>query len=320
MASAFPSRTLPRQVRYLIPSVLLIVLLAAAPGARADIILNWNLITATTLAAAKAGTGLAHSRVYAMVHGAMFDAVNDIDRGYHPYVTGLEAAPGASPDAAAAVAAHTVLMELYPQQQAMLDAALGASLAEVQGGQTKTDGVALGKAAAEKMLALRRNDRMSEKASYVQKSGTGVFQLPSNANPIGTHWGVVMPFTIKNIQDFRFPGPPPLTSARYAQDFNEVKAVGSKNSTQRTAEQAVIAMLWEPTSPITYNAMLRGMPELKQKSTVDQARVFALMNMAASDAFIVGWGAKYQFLSWRPETAIRNADSDDNAATSADAA
>ena len=110
-----------------------------------------------------------------------------------------------------------------------------------------------------------------------------------------------------------------MTSARYAQEFNEVKAVGAKNSTKRTAEQAAIAMLWQPTSPITYNAMLRAMPELKQKSIVEQARVFALLNMAASDAFIVGWRDKYLFLFWRPETAIRNADSDGNDATSADA-
>jgi hypothetical protein len=114
--------------------------------------------------------------------------------------------------------------------------------------------------------------------------------------------------------------PPPLTSARYAEDFNEVKAMGAKNSVQRTAEQTAIATLWEPTSPLTYNAMLRAMPELKQRSIVEQARVFALMNMAGSDALIVGWGAKYLILFWRPDTAIRNAESDGNDATSADPA
>jgi hypothetical protein len=103
--------------------VLLIGLFAALPGAHADTIAEWNLITAGTLQAAKAGTGLAHSRVYAMVHGAMFDAVNAIERRYHPYAAGLEAASGASPDAAAAVAAHMVLVELYPPHQATLDAA-----------------------------------------------------------------------------------------------------------------------------------------------------------------------------------------------------
>ena len=224
-----------------------------------------------------------------------------------------------APDAAAAVAAHTVLVELYPQQKDTLDAALAASLAKVQDGQAKADGIALGKAAAEKMLALRRNDKMSEKASFAPKSGPGAFQLPANANPIGPHWGSVTPFMLKSIEDFRLPGPPPLTSARYAEEFNEVKAVGAKNSTLRTAEQTAIALLWQPTSPITYNAMLRVMPELKQKSIVEQARVFALLNMAASDAFIVGWRDKYLFLFWRPETAIRNADSDGNDATSADA-
>jgi len=321
MASRYPARMLLKQHGSTWPttSVLLIGLLAAMSAARADTIPDWNLITANALQTAKAGTGLAHSRVYAMVHGAMFDAVNAVDRRYQPYAADLKAPHGACPDAAAAVAAHAVLMELFPRQQGALDAALAESLARVQDGQPKVDGMALGRAAAEKMLALRRNDRMSEQASFASKRGPGQFQLPADASPIGPHWGSVTPFTLKSVEHFRFPGPPPLTSARYAQEFDEVKALGAKNSTQRTAEQTAIALLWQPTSPITYNAMLRAMPELKQKSLVEQARVFALMNMAASDAFIVGWREKYQSLFWRPETAIHNAESDGNDATSADA-
>ena len=321
MISALSSWRLSGQIAsgWLTSSVLLVGLLTALPGAHADTIPDWNLITAKALQTAKAGTGLAHSRVYAMVHGAMFDAVNAIDRRYQSYAADLEAPPGAAQDAAAAVAAHMVLMDLYPQQKDTFDAALAASLGKVQDGQAKADGVALGKAAAEKMLALRSNDKMSEKASFAPKSGPGVFQLPPNAHPIGSHWASVTPFVLKSIEDFRLPGPPPLASARYAEEFNEVKAVGAKNSTLRTAEQTAIALLWQPTSPITYNAMLRVMPELKQKSIVEQAQVFALLNMAASDAFIVGWRDKYLFLFWRPETAIRNADGDGNDATSADA-
>ena len=319
MAGASPFWTLRRRLgKLLISPVLVVGLLAAVPGARADAIPDWNAITATVLATAKAGTGLAHSRVYAMVHGAMFDAVNAVDRRYQPYAADLKAALGASPDAAAAVAAYAILAELYPQQQATLDATIAASLAKVPDGQAKADGVMLGKAAAERMLALRRNDRMGEKADYVPRSGPGAFLLPGNASPVGANWGAVTPFALKSVEDFRLPGPPPLTSARYAQDFNEVKAVGGKNSSQRTAEQTAIAMLWEPTSPITYNAMLRAMPELRQKGLVEQAWVFAMMNMAGSDALIVGWRAKYEILFWRPETAIRNADSDGNDATSAD--
>ena len=298
---------------------LALVLFGGLPAAHADTIPDWNLITAKTLQTAKAGSGLNQSRVYAIVHGAMFDAVNAVDRRYQVYAADLKAAPGASQEAAAAVAAHAVLVELYPQQKETLDAALAASLAKVQDGPAKAGGVALGKAAAEKMLTLRRNDKMSEKVSYAPKTGPGAFQLPANANPIGLQWGSVTPFTIKSIEDFRFPGPPPLTSARYAQDFNEVKAIGAKNSALRTPEQTAIATLWEPTSPLTYNAALRAMPELKQKSIVEQARVFALLNMAGSDAMIVGWRIKYLLLFWRPETAIRNADSDGNDATTADA-
>ena len=321
MTSAFSPWRPRRQVAsgWLTSSVLFIGLLTAVPCANADTIPDWNLVTANALQTAKASTGLAHSRVYAMVHGAMFDAVNAIDRRYQSYAADLNAPLGACPETAAAVAAHTVLVDLYPLQKDTFDAALASSLAKVPDGQAKADGAALGKAAGEKMLAQRRNDRMSEKASFAPKSGPGAFQLPANANPIGPHWGSVTPFVLKRIEDFHLPGPPPMTSARYAEEFNEVKAVGAKNSTIRAPEQAAIALLWQPTSPITYNAMLRAMPELKQKSIVEQARVFAMLNMAASDAFIVGWRDKYLFLFWRPETAIRNADSDGNAATSADA-
>jgi len=321
MVSKHPARTVleRRPCCWLTSSVLLIGLVAALPNARADTVPEWNLITANALQTANAGTGLAHSRIYAMVHGAMFDAINAIDRRYQPYAADLKASPGASPDVAAAVAAHAVLMDLYPEQQATLDAALAASLSRVQDARAQADGVALGEAAAETMLALRRNDRMIDKALFSTKSGPGQFQLPASASPIGPHWGSVAPFTLESTEDFRFPGPPPLTSVRYAREFNEVKAVGAKNSTLRTAEQTALALLWKPTSPITYNAMLRAMPELMEKSSVEQARVFALMNMAASDAFIVGWRDKFRFLFWRPETAIRNADSDGNDATSSDA-
>ena len=301
-------------------SVLLVGLLTAASVARADTIPEWNQITANTLQAGKAGTALAQSRVYAMVHGAMFDAVNAIDRRYHSYAADLRADSSASQHAAAAAAAHAVLADLYPMQRQALDASLAATLATVQDGPAKTAGTTLGKAAAENMLVLRRNDRMDDKAAYAPRSGLGAWQPPATAEPIGTHWGSVTPFTLKRVQDFEFPGPPPLTSARYAQDFNEVKAVGAKNSKQRTAEQTAIAILWEPTSPLTYNAALRAMPELKRKDIVEQARLFALMNMAGSDALIVGWAAKYRILFWRPETAIRNAGTVRNHETSADPA
>lgn len=296
-----------RSGRWLMSSMLVIGSLGAMPVAHADTIPEWNLIVAQTLATAKAGTGLAHSRVYAMVHGAMFDAVNAIDRRYNAFAVDLEAPAAASADAAAAVAAHAVLMELYPRHQGTLDAARAATLARIKDGPAKADGMGLGLAAAKAMLARRRDDAMGDKVPYVQGNGPGVFQLPANADPIGAHWGAVRSFTLKNIQEFRFPGPPPLTSDRYARDLDEVRRLGAKNSTQRTAEQTAIAQLWEPTSPITYNAILRAMPELRKKSPVEQAYAFALMNMAGSDALIVGWRAKYQFSFWRPETAIRSA-------------
>ena len=287
MARAFPTRTLPKTRRgwWLTASVWVLGCLSAFPRASADTIPAWNLLTAQTLQTATAGGGLNQSWVYAMVHGAMFDAVNAIDRRYHAYAADLKAGPGLSQDAAAAAAAHAMLAALHPQQTETVDAALAAALATVQDGPAKADGVALGKAAAEHMLARRRNDSMCSQTSYIPKNG-----------------------------------PPALTSARYAQDFNEVKAVGAKHSTQRTAEQTAIATLREPPGTLSYNAALRALPALTQKSLVEQARVFALLNMAGSDALIVGWRAQYLHLFWRPETAIRHADSDGNEATSPDTA
>src|SRR5262245_29594137 len=167
----------PRQQKsgWLASSVFLVGLLSIAPAANGDTVADWNGVTANALEIARAGTGLAHSRVYAMVHGAMFDAVNAIDRRYAHYAADLGASRGASQDTAAAVAAHTVLAELYPSQRAMFDAVLAASLAKIQHGPARTDGTSIGKAAAEKMLALRRNDKMNDEPSYTPKSGPGAF-------------------------------------------------------------------------------------------------------------------------------------------------
>ena len=181
MISALSSWRLSGQIAsgWLTSSVLLVGLLTALPGAHADTIPDWNLITAKALQTAKAGTGLAHSRVYAMVHGAMFDAANAIDRRYQSYAADLEAPPGAAQDAAAAVAAHMVLRTLTSTTNSTFDAALAASLGKVQDGQAKADGVALGKAAAEEYAraAQQRQDEARRPPSH-QKAAPAYFSCP----------------------------------------------------------------------------------------------------------------------------------------------
>ena len=293
MTSTF-SLGAPRQMAsgWLTSSVLLIGLLAAVPGAHADTIPDWNLITAKALQTAKAGTGLAHSRVYAMVHGAMFDAVNAIDRRYHSYAADLEAAAGASPDAAAAVAAHTVLVDLYPLQKATLRRRAGGIVGQDPGrsGQGRWRGARQGGGREDARAAPQRQDEREGLLSH-RKAARAYSSCPRTRVRSARTGDRLRRSRSRTYRTSASRARHRWRASATLEEFNEVKAVGAKNSTQRTAEQTAIALLWQPTSPITYNAMLRAMPELKQKSIVEQARVFALLNMAASDALHCRAGA-----------------------------
>ena len=284
------------------------LLFSTAYAAHADVVTDWNqtAIRATEIASSPPPL---QSRVMAMVHAAIFDAVNGIEHKYSPYAVDVSAASGASADAAAAAAAHGVLERLYPPQKAITDAALAASLTRIPEGSARTDGLRLGQEIAAQVFALRKDDGSAAQQPYTFSTGGGVYQAtpPMNANPVLPHWGNVKPFMMANPKQFAFAGPPDPSSPAFAKDFNEVKRLGSRNSTERTTEETAIAIHWAGSEVPPLNAVARSVAAAKGLTPVENARLFALLNMAMADSLIAGFEAKYAFNSWRPVTAIRNA-------------
>ena len=297
------------------------IVLGTAPGARADAVTDWNqtAIRATEIARAPVPV---QTRVMSIVHAAIFDAVNAIDRKYTAYAVDVRAAPGASSEAAAAAAAHGILERIYPPQKPITDAALASSLSPIPDGPAKAEGIRVGQEVAAKLFDLRKDDGSGAQQSYAFGSGAGVYQAtpPMNANPMLPQWRTVKPFVITGVKQFAFAGPPVPNTAAFAKDFDEVKRLGSKASAERTSEQTAIAIHWAGSEVPPLNAVARVAAAAKGLNLVDTARLFALLNMTMADALIAGFEAKYAFNYWRPVTAIRNAGLASNAAISADPA
>ena len=288
-------------------------------AAHADVVTDWNM-TAIRAAQAAGQPNPMFARNLAMVHAAIYDAVNAIERRYTPYAIDIKAAPGASIDAAAAAAAYGVLTKLYWTQTPAFDVALDGSLAVIPDGPARAEGMAVGQEVAEKLMALRKNDRSNATVTYTPKSDPGVYQLtlPAFAPAVLPHWGGVTPFLLKSADQFPLAGPPALNSAAFANDLNEVQTLGAKKSSTRTRDQTEAARLWIASPPVTDNDAARQLSTYKGLSVMENARLFALLNMAGADGYIACWEAKYRYLYWRPLTAIRNADSAGNSAITAD--
>lgn len=284
------------------------VVLAAALPARADVVTDWNQTAIRTTEIASAPVP-AQTRAMAIVHAAIFDAANAIERKYAVYAVNVSASAGASAEAATAAAAHGVLERLYPQQKAIIDAALAASLTRIPEGTARASGLKLGQEVAAQMFALRKDDGSAATQSYAFGTGGGVYQAtpPMNASPILPHWRNLKPFVITSAKQFAFAGPPAPDSAAFAKDFNEVKRLGSRVTAERTTEQTAIAIHWAGSEVPPLNAVARAAAAAKGLSLVDNARFFALLNMAMADSLIAGFEAKYAINYWRPVTAIRNA-------------
>jgi hypothetical protein len=251
-----------------------------------------------------------------MVHIAMFEALNSIEPRYTPYRMRLATETSTSREVAAAVSAHYILVRVYPDQAKDLDKALEASLATVTDEQVRLGGVRLGEAAARLIFDERLADGADAPNSYRPFTVAGKY-VPT-VFPVMSSWGAVRPFALKSGNQFR-PGPPyALTSTQWAKDYAEVKKMGAKTGSARTAEQTEIARFWELVGPATYNPVARQLSAAKGLDVVDNARLFALFSIAAADAAIAIFDAKYKYNFWRPVTAIRNGDIDGNNATERD--
>jgi hypothetical protein len=309
--------------RFILAAVASVAALAAPAVAHADAVTQWNLNASSALMVT-AGQGPQLSVPHmAMVHGAVYDAVNAIDGGHEGYLlTSRVATPFDSKEAAAATAAYLVLLNLVPAQKATLDGQYAASLAPIPDGTAKTRGIAVGGAAAAAMIAARTDD--GRFGAYRFPVGTGAGQwrpvLPAFVNDPFAWLKDVKPFLIKSGTQFGSDGPAPLESKKYAREFNEVKSLGSATSTTRTADQTLAARYWAENPPATWSRIFRTLSAQQAVSLVDNARLYAMLYMSAADALITVWNDKAEYLFWRPITAIREADTDGNPDTVADPA
>ena len=310
-------------------SVLIMLISPAGGWAQdADVIGEWNRILQATIITPGALPGTVFfSRPYALMHAAIFDAVNSIDRSYTPLGVEVDASPGASRGAAAAQAAHDVLSALFPAQRTTFSTALNATLARFPGDAGR-EGARIGAEAARRWLELRAADGWTRTPpDYLLPSLPGYYQVtpPQNAAVTFSHYPDVQPFVVGNGRQFLVEPPPSLTSAHYAADFNEVKAIGSATSLTRTAEQTTIAQLWARVGTATaldaiWNTVARDIAQSRGVSSLETARLFALMNLAIHDSLLTSFTGKFLYGLWRPVTAIRAADLDGNSATERDAA
>ena len=307
--------------------VALQVLPASATGQDTNpaVVIEWNEIALST---APASAGPMVVRYYTIMHIAMFDAVNSIERRYTPFLSDVAASSGASSEAAAAQAAHDVLVALIPGAgpKATFDAALNARLATIPKGRA-AQGVAIGKAAAARVLEWRANDGIfitTSPPSYVLPLIPGLWQ-PAPTGPAFTHLPNATPFTMDSITQFAVPRHPELDSARYAADYEEVRLIGSVNSGTRTATQTETAKLWAALDITTTNLMrvwnnvVRDMTLSRNLSLLDSARLYAFVNATINDSLLNTFTGKFSYGLWRPRTAIRRGDEDFNAGTVQDA-
>jgi hypothetical protein len=287
-------------------------------------VVQWNRTLLVLVRTPGAQPATIHpTRSFALMHAAIYDAVNAIDGTHRPYVGDLPTVSvSASQDAAAAAAAHAVLAALYPTFQAMLDAQLQQSLAPIPEGADKAEGSRLGQTVAEQLVALRSDDgAQAPPLPYVFGTAPGAYQsTPPNfpPQPQFTHWAHVTPFALARATQFR-PGPPPaLTSEAYSDAFNEVQALGIVNSPAASADQALTGRFWNGAIQNYWNEITQTAAVQQSLTTAQSARLFALLNLALADGVIAFYDAKYTYNVWRPVTAIRAAETDENPETVAD--
>ena len=288
----------------------------AGPLAHADVVTDWSTTAGEIASAGKLPPGGAY-RAVAVVQTAVYDAVNAITKRYPPAHGSLQAAPGASVEAAVAAANRATLSALVPVQQATIDKAYQAAVAPLPEGPAKTAGIAVGEQAATAILALCAGDGFDTPESYRPHTTPGVY-VPT-VLPDLAHWPGRKPWLLASADQFP-PGPPPsLSSAVWARDYNEIKALGAKQSTQRTAEQTAIARFWEARVPTIYLPVVLSVATAPGREPTQNARLLAVATQAMDDALIAVADAKYHYNFWRPITAIRNGDLDGNDATEREA-
>ena len=298
-----------------------LIALSFSASARADTVTDWNTHAVNALVGTAAQSPTVSTIHLAMVHGAVYDAVTSIDGRYEPYLVRVRSRDWYSQDAAAATAAYRVLLALVPAQQPTLGPLYDAALAAIPASDAKQGGIRTGEIAAAAMLADRNGDGRGGAYRFPAPTAPRVGEwrpvLPALGNDPGAWVKDVRPFLIRDPAPYAEAAPYPLTSRAYARDFEEVKAIGSLNSTTRTADQTDQARFWmEGPQPWTRAARQLALDRGLRKS--ESARMFAMLYMTGADAAIATWTGKARWLFWRPISAVREAAADGNDRTTAD--
>ncbi len=290
------------------------------PGISNKVILDWNKTTFDALESPNYLNTLTASRLSAMVHIAQYDALNAIVPVYEKY-SNITSDASAHPVAAAAIAAHTVLVHHVPEKKALLDIQLAKAIDSIANSTTKQKGIALGLQAGNAIIGLRSTDGAFQNpiAAIAPSTVPGVYQaVPPFDFVFAPFWATMKPFGLQNPQQFRSVPHVAITSTAYEKDFTEVKTFGDKNSTVRTADQTFYAKFWYEYSEIGWNRIALIAANTENKDLLTTARLFAMLNMSLADSYTAGWDAKFYYDFWRPYTAIRAAATDGNAQTIAD--
>lgn len=315
-------------IKYMLAALLIAVLAVtiASPAAPAraapagpQSVIAWNAIMIRTVITNGQQSPPASSVYGAYAQAAVYNAVVAIEGGYEPYKSDLARNPTASVDAAVATAAHDVLVHFFPAQQAALDSDYATSLAAISNGASKDAGIALGAAAADEIIALRSGDGLNANIGFTMPApAPGVWQLPTGVNPLVPWMSKLEPFMLESPDQFR-PGPPTdLSSAEWAEDYNETRVYGHRDSTVRTSEQTTIARFWSSVPLTQYNQAYQQIATGRGLGALEAARLMAMGNMVAADALIGCFDAKYHYLFWRPAFAIPQGDNDGNPDTAGD--
>lgn len=294
---------------------LFVFLVAHTVAVKADAVTDWNKQAGDVVVAAGIGP-LPAERALAIVHAAVYEAVNAITQRYPVSDLKLDSAPNASVEAAIAAANRIALMQLVPNQKAEIDKVYQAAIAAVGNEEARKAGIAVGEQAAQQILTMRVNDGATDQETYRPVTNAGVY-IPT-VIPEAPQWITRKPWLMTNAAQFRPAPPPQLNSERWVRDFNEVKALGRYDSQKRTAEQTEIARFWEEVMPPIYHGIVRSVATQPGREITQNARLFAAVTQASDDALIAVFDAKYQYGFWRPLTAIRNGDIDGNDATERD--
>jgi membrane-associated phospholipid phosphatase len=295
-----------RPVRPLGTLAAALLVMTDASSTSADEVIHWNQIATDATTAAKTDP-LTESRVFAIMHVAIHDALNSIEPRYEPYQLKKSAAPGASIEAAIAAAAHDTLVVVFPAAKSTFETAMEETLRTLPENLQRRAGLEIGQMSAKAILTARENDGANRTVQYTPGTEPGQYcpTPPDFTSAFFPHWGSITPFVLNSCAQFRPVEPPAVKSPRALADIAEVKVIGGINSVTRTAEQSEIARYWYENSPRGWNRIAREVAPAQHLNVWENARLFALVNLAMADGFVAGFECKYHYNYWRPVTAIR---------------